>query len=223
MAIRDIYLKIEIISGYSPVEPDDHVSPPIQYGRDCMRNMGHEDGTIPGDEVAARRLTALIYREYLDPQYLVPKPDKLVAADINEPAFARRVPGTVIYAQPGDWLRIHVKNGDGIPHSFHIHGLRYGIDSDGSWPFGTQSTDGRRSDEICPGQKWTYTFEVTDDTVGAWPFHDPCPPIAAAVNRRLFAGLVVLEKEADERLPCFPYPPGFEQHLFRQLEQLPGT
>jgi len=41
VAVRDIYLKIETISGYSPVEPDDHVSPPIQYRRDCMRNMGH--------------------------------------------------------------------------------------------------------------------------------------------------------------------------------------
>jgi hypothetical protein len=102
MAVRDIYLKIETIPGYSPVEPDDHATPPIQYGRDCMRNQGHEDGTVPPDEVGARRLTALIYREYLDHQYLVPKPDKLVAADVNEPAFARRVPGTVIYACPGD-------------------------------------------------------------------------------------------------------------------------
>ena len=162
MAVRDIYLKIETISGYSPVEPDDHVTPPIVYRRDCMRNMGHEDGTIPVDEVNARRLTALIYREYLDSHFLVPKPDKLIAADVNEPAYTRRVPGTVIYAQPGDVLHIHVKNADITPHSFHLHGLRYGIDSDGSWPFGTQSTDGRRSDEICPGQTWTYTYEATE-------------------------------------------------------------
>lgn len=220
MAVRDIYLKIETISGYSPVEPDDHVSPPIQYRRDCMRNMGHEDGTIPDYEVAARRLTGLIYREYLDPDYLVPKPDKLVAADINEPAFGRRVPGTVIYAQPGDWLRIHVKNGDGTPHSFHVHGVRYGIDSDGSWPFGTQSTDGRRSDEICPGQQWTYTFEITEDTVGAWPFHDHYRQIGAAVNRGLFGGLVVLRAEDYERLPRFPYPPEFEEHVFRTLAEM---
>ena len=132
MATRNVYLKIERIPDYSPVAPDMHVSPPIMYARDCMRNMGHEDGKIPDDEVAARRLTALIYREYLDPQYLVPKPDKLIAADVNEPPFTRRVPGTVIYARPGDRLRIHVKNGDVQPHSFHLHGLRYGIDSDGS-------------------------------------------------------------------------------------------
>jgi plastocyanin len=220
MANRDIYLKIETIPGYSPVEPDDHVSPPIRYRRDCMRNMGHEDATIPDDEVAARRLTALIYREYLDPQYLVPKPDKLIAADVNEPAFTRRVPGAVIYARPGDWLRIHVKNGDVAPHSFHLHGVRYGIDSDGSWPFGTQSDDGRRSDEICPGQTWTYTFEVTDETVGAWPFHDHCRNIGSYVNRGLFGGLVVLSEKEYERLPRFPYPPDFEKHVQEVLKQL---
>jgi plastocyanin len=225
MAVRNIYLKIERISDYSPVEPDDHVSPPIQYRRDCMRNMGHEDGTIPDDEAAARRLTALIYREYLDAQYLVPKPDKLIAADINEPAFTRRVPGTVIYAKPGDWLRIHVKNADSTPHSFHVHGVRYGIDSDGSWPFGTQSVDGRRSDEICPGQSWTYTYEVTEETIGVWPFHDHCRNIGTYVNRGLFGGLVVTPEKEHEHLPCFPYPPGFEkrvEEVLKQLQEKPG-
>src|SRR6266853_5185201 len=222
MAPRNIYLKIERILDYSPVEPDDHVSPPIQYRRDCMRNPGHEDATIPADEVAARRLTALIYREYLDPQYLVPKPDKLIAADINEPAFPRRVPGTVIYAKPGEWLRIHVKNADGTPHSFHMHGLRYGIDSDGSWPFGTQSDDGRRSDEICPGQTWTYTFEVTEKTIGVWPFHDHYRNIGAYVNRGLFGGLVVLPEKEHEHLPRFPLPPHFEERLQEVLKKLVG-
>jgi FtsP/CotA-like multicopper oxidase with cupredoxin domain len=221
MATRNIYLKIETIADYSPVEPDDHVSPPIQYRRDCMRNPGHEDGTIPDDEVAARRLKALIYREYLDPMYLVPKPDKLIAPDINEPAFIRRVPGTVIYARPGDELRIHVKNADSAPHSFHLHGLHYGIDSDGSWPFGTQSADGRRSDEICPGQTWTYTFHASNDTVGAWPFHDHYRNIGDNINRGLFGGVVVLPEEEHEHLPRFPYPPDFEAHVRQVLEHLP--
>jgi hypothetical protein len=214
MALRDVYLKIEPIPGYSPVEPDDHVSPPIRYRRDCMRNIGHENGTIPADEVNARRLTALIYREYLDPHYLVPKPDKLVASDINEPAFIRRVPGTVIYARPGDRLRIHVKNADFVPHSFHIHGVRYGIDSDGAWPFGTKSDDGRRSDEICPGQTRIYTYEASEETIGAWPFHDHCRDIGAYINRGLFGGLVVLpEKELE-----YPLPEGFSEQLEKVLE-----
>ena len=220
MAVRNIYLKIQSIPGYSPVEPDDHVSPPIVYRRDCMRNMGHEDATIPADEVNARRLTALIYREYLDAQYLVPKPDKLIAADVNEPAFARRVPGTVIYVKPGDWLKIHVKNADVAPHSFHIHGVRYGIDSDGSWPFGTQSDDGRRSDEICPGQSWTYTLQVTAETIGAWPFHDHYRNISANVNRGLFGGLIVLPEHEHQHLPRFPFPRGFEKRLQEVLERV---
>jgi hypothetical protein len=36
----------------------------------AIRNIYHEDGTIPLSEVDARRLNALIYREYLDPGYL---------------------------------------------------------------------------------------------------------------------------------------------------------
>src|SRR5215510_8721799 len=162
-----------------------------------MYNTGHEDGTIPLSEVNARKLTALIYREYLDPNYLIPKPDKLVLADVNEPIYAHRVPGTVIYAQPEERLHIHVLNGDVMPHSFHLHGLKYGIDSDGSWPFGTQTADGRRSDEICPGQTWTYRFDITHDMVGAWPFHDHSRHIGESVNRGLFGGIIVLPKDCN--------------------------
>jgi plastocyanin len=220
MPPRDVYLKIQQLNGYTPVEPADHVTPPVRYRRDCMRGPGHEDGTIPADEVNARRLNALIYREYLDPQFLVPKPDKLVVADINEPAFTHRVPGTVIYAHPGQRLRIHVRNADVTPHSFHVHGLRYGIDSDGSWPFGTQAADGRRSDEICPGQTWTYTFDVSGDMLGAWPFHSHCRDIGATTNRGLFGGIIVLERRHYERLPAFPLPEGFERRVLEIVEGL---
>ena len=34
--------------------------------------------------------------------YLVAKPDPLIATDVNEPNFSRRVPGTVIYSYSGD-------------------------------------------------------------------------------------------------------------------------
>ena len=195
MAIRNIYLKIEEIKSYCPVLPEDHVAPPHIYGRDCMRNHGHEDGTIPISEINARTLDALIYREYLDANYFVPKPDKIVINDINEPIFNHRVPGTVIYCYPGDRLYIHVLNWDTEPHSFHIHGLKYGIESDGSWPFGTQATDGSRSDEICPGKSWTYIYDVTNDMLGAWPFHDHHRRISESVNRGLFGGVIVLPKK----------------------------
>ncbi len=52
---RDIYLRIETIPGYSPVNPDDDEGNP--YKRDCMRNTGHEDGHIPDAEVELRQRT----------------------------------------------------------------------------------------------------------------------------------------------------------------------
>jgi len=192
MPDRHIYLKIESIANYNPVNPEPKPTPPKAYRRDCLRGMGHEDGTLPASEVAARSFTALVYREYLDAAYTIPKPDKLVLADINEPVYYARVPGTVIYTHPGDRLLIHVLNGAAEPHSFHLHGLRYGVDGDGAWPLGTQSSDGRRSDEICPGDSWTYTYDVTDEMVGAWPFHDHYKTIGDFVNRGLFGGIVVL-------------------------------
>lgn len=217
MAIRDIYLKIEPILDYSPVAPDSEVSPPVVYERDCMRNAGHGDGTIPPDEVNARRLTALVYREYLDPGFLVPKPDKLIVADIDEPAFDRRVPGTVIYARPDDWLRIHVMNADTAPHSFHLHGLPCGIDSDGAWPFGTQNSGGHRSDEICPGETWIYIFYITEAAIGAWPFHDHYRDIESNVNRGLFGGVIVMPGKDCDDLSKFPLPVGLENVIQREL------
>jgi hypothetical protein len=146
---RDIYLKIEKIPGYSPVAPDD--AEHHKHRRDCMRNPTHEDTNIPHAEVEQRKLDAVVYREYLDAAYTIPNTAPLVSADVNEPRFDRRVPGAVLYAEPGERLFIHVLNADDAPHSFHLHGLVYGIDSDGSWPFGVADADGRRSDAICPG------------------------------------------------------------------------
>src|SRR5262245_7017771 len=95
---RDIYLKIEKLTAYSPVAPDD--AEHDKYRRDCMRNEDHEDTRIPETEVEQRRMDALVYREYLDPNYTIPKNVPLISADINEPHPERRILGTVIYASP---------------------------------------------------------------------------------------------------------------------------
>lgn len=197
MANRNVYLKIVKIPGYNPVNP--MTSLPHQYKRDCMRNEGHETGIIPDAEVNERTIDAIVYREFYDEQCLIPNIDRLILADVNEPELDH-IPGTVIYTYPGEYgindrLKIHVRNGDDMPHSFHIHGLSYGIDSDGSWPFGTQNTNPNltgRSDEICPGEKWIYTFKITNEMIGAWPFHDHYKHIDESINRGLFGGLVVV-------------------------------
>lgn len=210
---RHIYLKIERIDDYNPVMPQDKVAPPLQYGRDCMRGHGHDSGVIPPAEIDARRVPAVVYREYLDSGYLIPKPDKLIAADVNEPAYNHRVPGTVIYTRPCERLKVHVWNDDDEPHSLHVHGLTYGIDSDGSWPFGTEAAHhGGRSDAICPGHSWTYTFDVSERALGAWPFHDHTVPMHMKIDQGLFGGIVVLG-------PCDRPPRRFRfpWHLLRPI------
>lgn len=205
MNVRHIYLKIERVPNYSPVAPDD--AEHHKHRLDCMRNMEHMDATIPQTEVDRRSLDALVYREYLDAAYTVIKNTPLIATDINEPRIERRIPGTVIYTQPGERLYVHVLNGDSKPHSFHVHGLHYGIDSDGSWPFGVQEYDGpNRSDAICPKGQWCYIFDVKEDSIGAWPFHDHHMHIEEVVKRGLFGGIVVRDlhcEKADLEVPIF--------------------
>jgi len=195
---RDVYLKIERMPGYSPLASDD--AEKNLFRRDCMFNHGHEDGKIPDAEVALSRLDAIVFREYFDPGYTVPNMAPLVPADLNEPAYDRRIPGALVYSEPGERLFIHVLNADSEPHSFHLHGLIYGIDSDGAWPFGVHglADPGPRSDTICPGQTWTYVYDVTDDTVGAWPFHDHHMMGGENPNRGLFGGVVVRDPHAPE-------------------------
>jgi FtsP/CotA-like multicopper oxidase with cupredoxin domain len=203
---RDIYLKIEKLPGYSPLASDD--AEKILFRRDCMYGYGHEDGRISDAEVALSRLDAIVFREYFDPGYTIPNTAKLIDADVNEPAFDRRIPGAVIYTEPSERLFIHVLNADDQPHSFHVHGLIYGIDSDGSWPFGVHDLhhDGRRSDAICPGKTWTYVFDVTADTIGCWPFHDHHMNIGENTNRGLFGAIIVRNEslpEPDHEVPFF--------------------
>jgi FtsP/CotA-like multicopper oxidase with cupredoxin domain len=201
---RDIFLRIEPLDRYSPLAP---IECARRYGRDCMFNEGHELGRVSPQEIAVATVNALVYREYLDPNYTVPNTAKLIPADVNEPSWNRRVPGALIWAHPGERLYIHVLNGDADAcHSFHVHGVKYGIDSDGAWPFGIRTSDGLRSDEIRPGERWTYVFDATEETIGAWPFHDHAHDVAQMVNRGLFGGLIVRDPAsacADHEVPVF--------------------
>ena len=201
---RDVFLKIEPVGGYSPLAPEPCSR---RWGRDSMFNAGHELGRVQPAEILSTTLDALVYHEYFDGHYTQPNTAKIVAADVNEPAWNRRIPGCVLYAHPGERLYIHVLNGDSVDcHSFHLHGLRYGIDSDGAWPFGVATRSGRRSDEIRPGEAWTYVFDATEETIGAWPFHDHVRSVQANVNRGLFGALIVRDPgspRADHEIPLF--------------------
>lgn len=201
---RDVFLQIEPVADYSPLAP---ILCARRYGRDCQANEGHELGRIPADEILAARIEALVYREYLDPDYTQPVIAPLVPSDVTEPPWDRRVPGCVIWARPGERLYIHVRNDDSHDcHSLHVHGLHYGIDSDGAWPRGIAARDGRRSDEILPGETWTYLFDIDEKTIGAWPFHDHVRHVRANIDRGLFGAIIVRDPRAtrvDHEVPMF--------------------
>ena len=219
---QHVYLKIERMEGYSPVKPLEEEAAQAEYARDCMRNKGHENGKIPQSEINARAVDAVIYREYLDSGYIIPKTDRLIAADINEPSYENRVPGTVIYAHAYQRLKIHVWNDDEVPHSLHAHGLQYGIDSDGTWPFGTQAgTNGPRSDAICPGETWTYTFDINYHQLGAWPFHDATHYSNLSVEQGLFGAIVVLDY-CDRPPRPFRFRPGMLKNIYDDLAKSEG-
>src|SRR5680860_16330 len=116
---RDIYLRIEKLPAYSPVAPENGEHG--KYGRDCMRNHGHEDSRVPQSEIERRRLDAVVYREYLDPDYTVPNMAAMVPNAVIEPRWDQRIPGCVLYAEPNERLYIHVRNDDTEPHTFHVH------------------------------------------------------------------------------------------------------
>ncbi|KAF4075782.1 hypothetical protein AMELA_G00222750 [Ameiurus melas] len=72
--------------------------------------------------------------------------------------------GPVIHAEVGDDIVVHLKNFASLPYSIHPHGLLYKKDSEGAWyPDGTSS--GNKSDDaVPPGQVYTYTWKVTEES-----------------------------------------------------------
>ncbi|MBL8483617.1 MAG: DUF1929 domain-containing protein [Rhodocyclaceae bacterium] len=201
---RHIYLKIEKLLAYSPVDPDADAHG--MYRRDCMHGEGHDNGQMPDAEVSQRSFDAIVYREYLDAAFTVPRTTAMVPADVREPVWYRRVPGAVLYLKPGRRVHIHVLNADDRPHSLHVHGLAYGVDSDGSYPLGVAGKTEGRSDEICPGEKWVYEFDVTDDMIGCWPFHPHVHHVQEVTDLGLFGGIVVRDPkrpQPDIEVPFF--------------------
>lgn len=185
---RDIFLKIEALPSYSPIAP---IAIARRYGWDYMLNQGHEYGRVPADEILDSTINALVYREYLDPQFTVPATDKIVEADLNEPAWDRRIPGAVLYARPGQRLYIHVLNGDPHKdHGFQIQGLSSNVAS-GRSPSEVDGRSGGYSDRIPPGERRTYVYDLAAASTGGWIFYEALPGNSENLERGLFGGLLV--------------------------------
>ena len=126
------------------------------------------DRPVPGKS----SYRAFVYQEYT-PGFAAPK----------GPA---QIPGPTLYAEVGDVLVVHFRNGlsekYGQAVTMHPHGVKYNPEYDGVY-LGAFT---RAGGFIEPGEEFTYTWEVTPDSVGVWPYHDHGPNHTLNTFRGLF-------------------------------------
>jgi len=79
------------------------------------------------------------------------------------------IPGPTIVVDEGDTVNLTLYNhiGSGCV-SLHVHGIHYGIDSDGT----LSMINGNKDQCAKPDQPFEYTWTAGKGTVGTWPYHD---------------------------------------------------
>ena len=76
----------------------------------------------------------------------------------------------------------------------HPHGVKYNPEYDGAY-MGEYT---RAGGFIAPGETFTYQWECTPQSVGAWPYHDHGPNHTLNTFRGLFGAIVVRPKGAKQ-------------------------
>jgi manganese oxidase len=105
------------------------------------------------------------------------------------------IPGPTLIAEVGDVLVVHFRNGDrklGQAVTMHPHGVKYTPEYDGAYM--GQYT--RAGGFIAPGESFTYQWECTPQSVGAWPYHDHGPNHTLNTFRGLFGPIIVRPRGA---------------------------
>jgi FtsP/CotA-like multicopper oxidase with cupredoxin domain len=105
------------------------------------------------------------------------------------------IPGPTLEAEVGDVLVVHFRNGDRRLNqavTMHPHGVKYNPEYDGAYMGEFTHAGGF----VAPGQTFTYQWECTPDSVGAWPYHDHGPNHTLNSFRGLFGALIVRPKGA---------------------------
>ena len=129
-----------------------------------------------------------------------PRQFRAVVYQAMTPGFAAAagpagMPGPTLQAEVGDVLVVHFRNEAralGQALTMHPHGVRYTPDYDGTY-LGDHT---RAGGFVAPGEEFTYVWEATPDSVGAWPYHDHGPNHTLNWRRGLFGCVVVRERGA---------------------------
>ncbi len=105
------------------------------------------------------------------------------------------IPGPTLSAQVGDVLVVHFRNGDRTLNqavTMHPHGVKYNPEYDGAY----MGEFTRAGGFVAPGESFTYQWECTPDSVGAWPYHDHGPNHTLNTFRGLFGAILVRPRGA---------------------------
>ncbi len=154
---------------------------PMPTGRDEWMGM----------RLPRKRFRAFLYQE--------------MTAGFASPKSRPSMPGPTLRAEVGDVIRVHFLNADrrfNQAVTVHSHGVRYNPEYDGAY-LGDFT---RAGGFIAPGESFTYTWEATPDSVGAWPYHDHGPNHIINVMRGLFGLVIVYPKGAkrpDREFPVY--------------------
>ena len=105
------------------------------------------------------------------------------------------IPGPTLHGEVGDVLVVHFRNADRRLRqavTMHPHGVKYNPEYDGAY-MGEYT---RAGGFVAPGETFTYQWECTPDSVGAWPYHDHGPNHTLNTFRGLFGMIHVRPKGA---------------------------
>ena len=103
------------------------------------------------------------------------------------------IPGPMLQGEVGDVLVVHFRNADTKLRqavTMHPHGVKYNPEYDGAY-MGEFTRDGGF---VAPGESFTYQWECTPDSVGAWLYHDHGPNHTLNSFRGLFGAIIVRAK-----------------------------
>jgi len=120
---------------------------------------------------------------------------RLMTPGFAAPARGVNIPGPTLHGEVGDVLVVHFRNADRRLRqavTMHPHGVRYSPEYDGAY-MGEYT---RAGGFIGPGETFTYQWECTPDSVGAWTYHDHGPNHTLNTFRGLFGALVIRPRGA---------------------------
>uniref|UniRef100_F6WV22 Coagulation factor V n=1 Tax=Monodelphis domestica TaxID=13616 RepID=F6WV22_MONDO len=122
----------------------------------------HPQTSDPSLKPSESTFKKMVYREY-DANFIQEKPRS------NSSGLL----GPTLFGEVGDILKVHFKNMAKKPLTIHPQGIEYNKLSEGAFYADQTSPVEKMDDAVFPGQKYTYTWQITEDS-GPTDDDPPC-------------------------------------------------